>query len=50
MATVYKIELVSYWVNYSKRDLEKLLNDAIKKDSKFKKNEIKLEVINDSEN
>jgi len=31
MATVYKVEVVSHWINYSKEELEKILTDAIDK-------------------
>lgn len=30
MATVYKVELVSHWINYTKEDLQKLLEIAVK--------------------
>jgi Ni,Fe-hydrogenase III large subunit len=29
MATVYKVEVVSHWINYTKEELQKLLQDAI---------------------
>ena len=47
MSTVYKIELVSHWTDYTKEQLQKLLENAIKKDKDFKKykNEITIEVI-----
>ena len=46
MATVYKVEVVSHWTNYTKEDLQKLLEQAIKKDKELKKygNEITVEV------
>lgn len=45
MATIYKVELVSHFTNYTKKELEKLLIDAIKKDKKLTKgNQITLEV------
>lgn len=40
MATVYKVEVVSYWINYSKEELEKILSEAIKKIERDKGNEI----------
>jgi len=47
MATIYKIELVSHWTDYTKEQLQKLLENAIKKDKEIKKykNEITIEVI-----
>lgn len=47
MATVYKVEVVSHWVNYSKEKLQKLLEDAIKKDLELNKNgnEVTVKVI-----
>jgi len=46
MATVYKVEVVSHWTNYTKEELQKLLEQAIKKDKELKKcgNEITIEV------
>jgi hypothetical protein len=31
MATIYKAKIVSHWINYSKEELEEILNEAIKK-------------------
>ena len=45
MATVYKVEVVSDWISYSKDDLEKKLNDAINKEEREKGNTIKVKVI-----
>lgn len=47
MATVYKIQLTSHWVDYNRETLKKLIENAIKKDNEFKKhkNEITIEVI-----
>jgi CTP:phosphocholine cytidylyltransferase-like protein len=47
MATVYKVELVSHWTSYTIEKLQKLLEDAIKKDKELKKygNEITIKVI-----
>ena len=45
MATVYKVEVVSDWINYSKEDLEKKLNEAINKEEREKGNTIKVKVI-----
>lgn len=45
MATVYKVEVVSDWISYSKEDLEKKLNEAINKEEREKGNTIKVKVI-----
>lgn len=44
MATVYKVTVVSYWANYTKEQLEKILNDAVKKIERQKKNEMQITV------
>lgn len=46
MATVYKVEIVSHWTSYTKDELQKLLENAIKKDKELKEygNEITIEV------
>jgi hypothetical protein len=44
MATVYKAEVVSHWINYPKEDLEKLLQEVIDKINKETKNEIKITI------
>lgn len=44
MATVYKVEVVSYWCNYTKEELEKILQDAVSKIEKKKGNEINITV------
>lgn len=46
MATVYNVEIVSHWTDYTKEELQKILEDVIKKDKELKeyKNEITLEV------
>lgn len=46
MATVYKVEIVSHWTSYTTEELQKLLENAIKKDKELKKhgNEITIEV------
>lgn len=43
MATVYKVELVSHWINYTKEDLQKLLEKAVKT-IEVNGNEIQIEV------
>lgn len=47
MATIYKVEVVSHWLSYTEEELQKLLENAIKKDKQLKKygNEITIEVI-----
>jgi hypothetical protein len=44
MVTVYKAEVVSYWINYPKEELEKLLQEVIDKINKETKNEIKITI------
>jgi hypothetical protein len=44
MATVYKVEVVSHWVNYSEEELEKILIEAIKKIELDEVNHITIEV------
>lgn len=45
MATVYKVEVVSHWIDYTESELEKILTEAIKKQLKDESNEITVEVI-----
>lgn len=45
MATIYKIELVSHWANYTKEQLKKILEEALKEKERNKGNEITIEVI-----
>jgi hypothetical protein len=40
MATIYKVEVVSHWISYSKEELEKILTEAVKKIERKKRNEI----------
>jgi ribonuclease PH len=46
MATIYKIELVSHWANFSEKELQRLLEQAIKQVKEFTNNgnEITIEV------
>lgn len=44
MATIYKVEIVSHWVNYTKEELERILKEAIKKQIEVEGNEITIEV------
>ena len=43
MATVYKVELVSHWISYTKEDLQKLLEIAVKR-IELNGNEIQIKV------
>jgi|15BtaG_2_1085339.scaffolds.fasta_scaffold10277_7 hypothetical protein len=31
MATVYKVEVVSHWINYTPKEIEKVIKEAIEK-------------------
>lgn len=44
MATVYKVEVVSHWINYTKEELQKILQEAIKKHIEAEGNEITFDV------
>jgi len=44
MATIYNIELVSHWVSYSSEELQKILEDSLKKSERDKGNTITVEV------
>ena len=44
MATVYKVEVVSHWINYTKEELEKILKEAVKKQIELEGNEITITV------
>ena len=44
MATVYKVEVVSHWINYTKEELQKILQEAIKKQIEADGNEITFDV------
>jgi hypothetical protein len=44
MATIYKVEVVSHWINYTKEELERILNEAIKKQIEVEGNKITIEV------
>ena len=45
MATIYKVEIVSHWTNYTKEQLQKILEDAVKQKEKDKGNVITIEVV-----
>lgn len=40
MTTVYKVEVTSHWINYSEKELEKILIEAVRKIERKKGNEI----------
>jgi hypothetical protein len=44
MATIYKVEVVSHWINYTEEELERILNEAIKKQIEVEGNEITIKV------
>lgn len=44
MATIYNIEVVSHWVSYSIEELQKILEEALKKQERDKGNTITFEV------
>jgi hypothetical protein len=44
MATLYKVEVVSHWVNYSKEELKLILTDAVNKIEREKGNTIKIKI------
>jgi len=44
MATVYKVEVVSHWINYTEEELQKILEDAIKDKERDKGNTIQIKV------
>ena len=45
MATIYKVEIVSYWVNYTAEELQKILEDALKEKEREKNNSITIQVL-----
>jgi len=44
MATVYKIELVSDWIAYSEKELEKLIKDTLIKNEKERGNTVTVKI------
>ena len=44
MATVYKVEVVSHWISYSKEELELILTDTVNKIESEKGNTIKIKI------
>ena len=49
MATIYKVEIVSHWVNYPKEELQKVLEDALKETERKKGNVMTISVIENYE-
>ena len=45
MATVYKVEVTSHWINYPEEELQKILEEAVKKIEREKGNTIQFNVI-----
>jgi hypothetical protein len=44
MATIYKVEVVSYWIDYPKEELERMIQEALKHIAEETGNEIKVTV------
>lgn len=44
MATIYKVEIVSDWVNYTEEQLQKILEDALKEKERNKGNSMIIRV------
>lgn len=44
MATVYKVEVVSHWINYTEEQVKQMLEEAIKEKERQKGNEIQIRV------
>jgi hypothetical protein len=44
MATIYKVEIVSHWINYTKKELEEILTETLEKIEREKGNEIRIKV------
>ena len=44
MATVYKAEITSHWISYSKEELEEIVTEAVKKIERKKGNTIQIRV------
>jgi len=44
MATIYKVEIVSHWISYTKEQLEEILLKGIESKEKEKGNEIQIRV------
>ena len=44
MATIYKVEIVSHWSSYTKEQLQKILEDAVKQKERDKGNTVTIKV------
>jgi hypothetical protein len=44
MATIYKVEVASHWVSYTKEQLQKILGDAVKQKERDKGNTMTIKV------
>ena len=44
MATIYKVEIVSHWTNYTKEQLQKILEDSVKQKEQDKGNTMTIKV------
>ena len=44
MAAIYKIKLVSHWINYTEEQVKQMIEDAIKEKERDKGNEIQIKV------
>jgi hypothetical protein len=44
MATIYKVEIVSHWSSYTKEQLQKILEDAVKQKERDKGNMVTIKV------
>jgi len=45
MATIYKVEIVSHWVNYPIEQMQQIIEEALNKQERDKGNTISVEVI-----
>ena len=45
MATVYKIEIVSDWINYTEEELKRMIEKAFKEEKDYKGNEVRVTEI-----
>lgn len=44
MATIYRVEVVSHWINYTKEELQEILQEAVNKVERDKGNEVDIVV------
>ena len=42
MATVYKVEIVSDWINYTEEDLKRMIEKAFEDEEEYKGNEVRV--------